>query len=80
MAARGALISPWIFSDWASGRAWQPDAATRVSVLRQLASYMQVCVRSVCVFSLRLSLFLPPSLSAHTHSWTWGQLAGMPGE
>ena len=57
MAARGALISPWIFSDWASGRAWQPDASTRVRVLRQLASYMQVCA---LFFSPPFAL--PPSL------------------
>ena len=40
MAARGALVTPWIFQDFATRHSWNPDVASRVAIMRQLASYM----------------------------------------
>ena len=39
MAARGALVTPWIFQDFNTKSSWNPDVASRVALLRQLASY-----------------------------------------
>jgi len=40
MAARGALVTPWIFQDFATRHSWNPDVASRVAIMRQLASHM----------------------------------------
>ena len=41
MVGRGALIKPWIFDEYAHGRAWEPSLHERVAVYRQLAVYMK---------------------------------------
>ena len=41
MVGRGALMKPWIFQEFTSGVAWEPDAAERVGVYRRLACYMK---------------------------------------
>ena len=41
MVGRGALTKPWIFQEFAEGRAWEPTAAERVGVYRRLACYMK---------------------------------------
>jgi tRNA-dihydrouridine synthase 3 len=41
MVGRGALTKPWIFQEFAEGRAWEPTAAERIGVYRRLACYMK---------------------------------------
>ena len=41
MVGRGALIKPWIFKEFRDRRAWEPSAAERVAVYRQLACFMK---------------------------------------
>jgi hypothetical protein len=41
MAGRGALIKPWLFQEWATGRAVEPDAADRVGIYRRLVGHMK---------------------------------------
>ena len=41
MVGRGALTKPWIFDEFNSNRAWEPSAAERVGVYRQLTCYMK---------------------------------------
>ena len=41
MVGRGALMKPWLFSEFSNQRTWEPSAAERVEVYRQLVSYMK---------------------------------------
>jgi len=41
MAARGALIKPWLFHEWKEQQEWMPTAQERVSIYRQLVSYQK---------------------------------------
>jgi len=41
MVGRGALIKPWIFDEYARGRAWEPSLHERVALYRQLTVYMK---------------------------------------
>ncbi len=41
MAGRGALIKPWLFQEWATGRAAEPDAADRVGIYRRLVGHVK---------------------------------------
>jgi len=41
MAGRGALIKPWLFQEWATGRAAEPDAADRIGIYRRLVGHMK---------------------------------------
>lgn len=41
MAGRGALIKPWLFQEYAEGRAFEPDARERVGIFRRLVAHMK---------------------------------------
>ena len=41
MVGRGALTKPWIFDEFAHGRAWEPTAVERVEIYRRLVAYMK---------------------------------------
>ena len=41
MVGRGALIKPWIFTEFKDGKSWSPDAKERIQIYRRLASYMK---------------------------------------
>ena len=41
MAGRGALIKPWLFQEYAEGRAFEPDARERVGIYRRLVAHMK---------------------------------------
>ena len=41
MVGRGALIKPWLFDEFKTGRTWVPTSDERVSVYRRLAVYMR---------------------------------------
>ena len=41
MAGRGALIKPWLFQEFAEGRAFEPDARERVGIYRRLVAHMK---------------------------------------
>lgn len=40
MAARGALIKPWLFHEWKEQQEWMPTAQERVSIYRSVALYL----------------------------------------
>ena len=41
MAGRGALIKPWLFQEYAEGRAFEPDARERMGIYRRLVAHMK---------------------------------------
>lgn len=59
LIARGALIKPWIFSELKSNQGLDPTPEERVSIYRQLASYMKEHFGEDEMGRRRISGFLP---------------------
>jgi tRNA-dihydrouridine synthase 3 len=59
MVGRGALTKPWLFQEVRDGRAYEPDAADRIGIYRQLVSLMREHFGDDAQGFRKASYFLP---------------------
>jgi tRNA-dihydrouridine synthase 3 len=71
MIGRAALIKPWIFDEIANGRAFEPDAAQRVSIYRRFAGYLKEHFRDDERGRERAMRFLPWHLDFFSRYRAW---------
>jgi tRNA-dihydrouridine synthase 3 len=59
MVGRGALTKPWLFQEVRDGRSYEPDAADRIGIYRQLVSLMREHFGDDAQGFRKASYFLP---------------------